>query len=875
VTGICISLIILVGIFAPATLSATSSLAYIDERGYSENGNQEMLFDPVRSLVYFSDPVGDSVWIWDGHSDLAGTAIVVGRNPLSLALAENGTQLLVSISQENAIKVIDIGTRSVVRTINLSFAPRSVQAGPEGRLCVSGAAGDTIVRMVNATTGEVVAFFNADGNTVLNTSPDGRTLLAATLGTSPTLISKYNLTGDAMFKVRDGEFGELDGNMRQMVADWVHGVIYMTQLGGHFVGLGIEDLRLFKSFPTDSRPTSLALSSDGKTIAAWSGSFSSTLEVYNVDSMLKLGSIVLESEAGTMVFDSVGMRFFLGSPEPTVMPITCGTLTPTVPWVGRSLGYTPAYVEIAYVPGDLNLYPETIDITLNDVPCATEVFHDYTTAVFKGRVQNSMPDGTVTVNATMQASGYILHSSYEFRIDHESPEVRMPTMSFHPQPIANGVPFGINVTVFDARPEPLGATFSLKIDGTPIQVERNEWPLTAVNVNVTYMAMVTSIAPGAHNAEAIFSFEGTDLRETLSFGVAEYGSRSPSLSASAPLQGEWMTHPPASITVAIDHGDPYQPLQAIDFTLDGMALSDLSIGPDAVTAQVHSPVVDGHHTIHVSANLGGVTYQAEWSFEISATAPPGFIIHSSEKGYSINMPETWTAREDVTVGGNHADTLITGPLSGGVQTNVVIISGTELGIQDTRAYLENQVQATLDGLAQQGLDGVITDQPVYKKISGRSAVVFGYDFNGNNMHQMAALIIDGPGKHYWTISLTESKDSRASFDDIFTDMVDSFTVTSAPAPINTDLTLLISAIVVAAIIVIAIVAFIVTQRRGPKAGAVAPPTPVKEQSPAAQTQLPIKDGASVQSGPVFNFCPTCGTKSGGTPFCPQCGRKMN
>jgi hypothetical protein len=195
---------------------------------------------------------------------------------------------------------------------------------------------------------------------------------------------------------------------------------------------------------------------------------------------------------------------------------------------------------------------------------------------------------------------------------------------------------------------------------------------------------------------------------------------------------------------------------------------------------------------------------------------PSFTLHDSGKGYSIPIPEGWSIQEDAIVAGNYTDSLILGPVSNGVQTNIVVITGIDSSIQDTQDYLAQQVQAMMSGLAQNGIDTVMTEYPRYLEISNYSAVIFGYDLSGTSMHQKAAIIIDADHMRYWTITCTEGQDSRARLEPTFNAIISGFTITAASGLTKMDIMVFFVIGAVIAIALVVAIAFVLLRRQRTK-----------------------------------------------------------
>jgi len=291
----------------------------------------------------------------------------------------------------------------------------------------------------------------------------------------------------------------------------------------------------------------------------------------------------------------------------------------------------------------------------------------------------------------------------------------------------------------------------------------------------------------------------------------------PSLTAFSPAPNSTVDSAPTSIIVSINRGLPADNIASVNITLDGTQLA-VTVSNDVARGVVPLNISMGHHSVTISVAFVDLTKTASWSFTVlEGPALAGFEWHNSIKGYSILIPDDWTVQDNATVAGNHVDTFIEGPISGGVQTNVIVLTGTDVTLKDTQAYLQQQVQATVNGLAKNGMNVVITESPQYVTIANRSAVVFGYDYSANNIHQKEAIIIDAEHMRYWSITCTESRDSRSQLDPTFDSMVNDFTIAPLTSPTKTDIIVFLAIGALIGMVVVITVAFLLLRKsRGRK-----------------------------------------------------------
>ncbi len=197
--------------------------------GWSINGDQEILADPTRPVIYEAYPLGDSLSFLDAFTGNVVSTVTVGQGPMSVDLSQDGSWLYVAASGANQTTVVDVISRTVARKIALSFSPLSVRAGPNDRLYVSGAQ-DGIVRILNATTGLVLAEMAPMPGAprwLLEASPDGTYILVHLLTSGQVHIAKYGVSAD-QFVFLAGDNSDLGENFMQMAVDWAAGIAYLV-----------------------------------------------------------------------------------------------------------------------------------------------------------------------------------------------------------------------------------------------------------------------------------------------------------------------------------------------------------------------------------------------------------------------------------------------------------------------------------------------------------------------------------------------------------------------------------------------------------------------------------------------------------------------
>src|SRR3989475_647479 len=225
--------------------------------GGSINGDQEILADPVRPMIYWAHPDGSTLSFLDAFTGNELSSVVVGQGPMSVDLSSDGTRLYVAVSGENQTTVVDVVQRTVLRVIPLGFSPLSVRAGRPDRLFVSGAQ-DSVIRIINETTGNVVDQVNVF-RALLEVSQDKTVLLRHSLCSSALTLDPFAVSADRLvFRASNGSgVGE---NPFQTAVDWDAGLAYLvsgTPYG--IVVLAVSNLTQVGWLPMGAYPQGVTL----------------------------------------------------------------------------------------------------------------------------------------------------------------------------------------------------------------------------------------------------------------------------------------------------------------------------------------------------------------------------------------------------------------------------------------------------------------------------------------------------------------------------------------------------------------------------------------------------------------------------------------
>ena len=166
---------------------------------YSYNASK-VLADPVRSRVYVTDTVSNSVVVIDTTTLKATASVTIGSDPVDMAISPDGNTLYVANGGSTlaAIVLLDLNTLTVSATYPLANPPVAIAAGLSNRLYVSASPDgfSTAIYQLDATTGAVQTTFNSGyyDNNLLTLSVDGKTLYDAENQDEPGDLKSFDVS---------------------------------------------------------------------------------------------------------------------------------------------------------------------------------------------------------------------------------------------------------------------------------------------------------------------------------------------------------------------------------------------------------------------------------------------------------------------------------------------------------------------------------------------------------------------------------------------------------------------------------------------------------------------------------------------------------
>ena len=336
-------------------------------------GTHEIIADPRRPLIY-QVAGGDSLAYLNASTGAYIDSTTVGASPTSIDRSADGDSLYVAVSGANQTVVVDIGSRRVVRTVNLAFSPLSVRHGRPDRLYASGK-GDEFVRIVNETSGAVITSWSPYGpfESLLDVSPNGSELLVH-LRSFPVKMFRYSVATDSPVLLASDNH-DLQGDPEQLVVDWSERMAYLSSLYQYGVKrISLDTLTAVQDYVTDPYPAGVALlprqhlvfglSSNGYSSALWAFNLSNGSLARRVPIGTDLSYVVASPFTQTvLVWSPYGVRAFSLAPA----------VSPRDPAPDTTVTEYPYYVSAFVWTGIPVVAIDRAEIHVNGLPLQTSV----------------------------------------------------------------------------------------------------------------------------------------------------------------------------------------------------------------------------------------------------------------------------------------------------------------------------------------------------------------------------------------------------------------------------------------------------------------------------------------------------------------------
>lgn len=775
-------------IVAISVLMSISALYLPDKAAaQSSSAGQNVLVDPARPIIYWAGAEGNDLKFINSSDGVIIDSIVVGEQPSSICLSSDGTALYVALPLYKCIVVVDVDSHSITGNISLPFDPLSIRLDGNGFMYVSGTGSDSgRIFSVNMNTWKVKGdVAPGSGDLVIEISPDGSILLAMQIDSNPVKIYKYGIDA-GNFNYVDVDNHDLGSYLQQEAVDWARGRIYLASTGPYGIQLvSVDTLDELGLYPMDANPSSVAMSNDGRFVyGANENNYQPALWMFNATSGDLVGKMSLGSSIDLL---AIGHDFRSAYIGPSIQRIP---LTPVIdhlyPVHLSVLGYTPRYFAMGLSGGVPHYDGQNATIYVDGVPLSIypfDVLGDWT--YFRADFSQVLPEGNHNFSVALRWMDQILWGNATFVVDRDAPDALRPMLT-------QVTPSNGSIELV----EPL--TIGCRIVYTSSDfVTEGGWIMlddynmsTAFTLESLTASSTSPLSLGWHNVSAYVYWDGGlgCARTNWSFLVMH----GPLLTPVFPAEDQVLTQMPDHIEVAIDLMDTGGNVSAPLLFLDYNALETVIGYNGTMWANITPLTRAGNHEARATLDWQGGRAMLSWQFELDMfVGPTGEVLthYKYKDEFSLLVPqgESWSIETDAEVAGSVFPLVMSGPVIDEFMTNVIVQSGHDSAVEETEAYLQDQLDRAIDDLEQSGIDVTLVVVPELRYVDNHTAYVATIQWYGYAMYQEVAIIASEAHEMIWTIILSVNMNGFGSYSRMFDDMVDSFTIEMEPISALNDL----------------------------------------------------------------------------------------
>lgn len=274
------------------------------------------VMDRARNIVYASVTDTNSVAIIDMNQLALLDTVFVGSQPRGLALSPDGTLLYVATAGASSIAVVNLLTRTLVRTEALPTSPNDLEVDARGRVFITGASSSFRPLMVydpatDLVTEPLPGFCTSCYVAKVEMSPDGNTLFMANTGLSPGTLEKYDVSGAVPVLLWGNAHGALGSNGQDLWLSQTGEHIYYAVGSGNRVSGGYDiaqietsTMNVTGSILTGAYPQEIVTSPDGNT--GYVAHASGHLDVWDMESYLQITEYATVGQPTELFVDRTG-----------------------------------------------------------------------------------------------------------------------------------------------------------------------------------------------------------------------------------------------------------------------------------------------------------------------------------------------------------------------------------------------------------------------------------------------------------------------------------------------------------------------------------------------------------------------------------------
>lgn len=744
---------------------------------------QDVLSDPVKPIIYWAGADGNDLKFVNSSTGDIIDSIVVGDGPTSICLSPDGATLYVAIPSYKCVVVVDANSHSITRNISLSFYPLSVRLDGKGFMYVSGSYENAgWVYSIDMRTWKVRNSVVVDwGKMVIETSPDGSTLLAMQMGSSPVKIYKYGINS-GVFNYLDVDNHDLGSNLQGEKVDWARGRIYLASGGAYGVELvSTATLDRLGFWPMDAYPTCVALSSDGSFVfGAHDNWYERWLWVFNATDGSLMGKMYLNRSIEHLAIAHDLKNAYIGPPIQRI------PLAPVIehfyPAPGCLLGFSPTYFTVRFGRGMQDVDGQNATAAVDATTLALRPYDmDGYWVYFIADFNQTLSEGVHNFSVSLPWIGQVVWKNATFTIDRDSPQSLKP-MLYPDEPlncsIQLAIPLVIRARIVYTHSDWVVQGGWILLDGLNLSVVFNPQTLSAVYNDTPSLSW--------HNISACAYWDGGlgKAWANWSFLVMQ----GPLMTPLYPAKDQVLTQMPDHIEVALDLRDTGGNVSAPQLYLDSLPILTAITPNGTMRGDITSTIEGGTHRIKATLNWAAGKATLTWEFELDMfIGPTGEVLvrHEYKDEFSLLVPSgsNWILEEDSEISGQVFPLVMYGPTIGNFRTNVIVEHGSDRSVEESESYLQEQLDKAFEELEQSGIGVTMIGAPELRYVDNHTAYVATIQLEGYSVYQEFAIIASEDHEMVWVIILSTSISEFNSYSNMFDEMLESFKIEMKPASI--------------------------------------------------------------------------------------------
>jgi hypothetical protein len=259
----------------------------------------------------------------------------------------------------------------------------------------------------------------------------------------------------------------------------------------------------------------------------------------------------------------------------------------------------------------------------------------------------------------------------------------------------------------------------------------------------------------------------------------------PLLTPLYPERDQVLTQLPNYIEVAIDYRDTQGNASAPQLYVDGKPIHTTLTPNSTMKGWITWTLKTGKHTGKATLDWTSGKMIVTWSFTVEVFVGPGdelMVRHQYEDEFSLLVPQgmNWSLEEDSDISGEVFPLVMYGPTFSSFRTNIIVSSQRDSAVEETEAYLDDQLDQAIDELSQSGINAIAVITPELRKVDNHTALVATIQLEGYSVYQKIAIIASEEHEMLWAIIFSISMSHYSAYNDMFENMIDGFEIDMKP-----------------------------------------------------------------------------------------------